>query len=349
MTAHPTPERDAPTAPDAPMARAALERHLAGLSGTAGGAPPRRAWWWIALAVAIIAAVLAVAGLLALGCSDPEPCDPAVCAPGPDTGGAGGAGGQGGAGGSGARGGAGGGGPCGGCLAPTPLCDEATDTCVACLDHPDCNAGETAKCDAGTCVPCDDSAQCAHLPGTNVCDEGACVECAVGQEAACMGGTTCNLLTRACVVDPAPASVGTCEPCSNDLHCITGRCIELEFEFTPIGHYCLAEAASPCDAPFTVLVDSESLSGAATATYCGIEETFTTCEAVLALQQDWHCSGTDGMCGPFMQPEVAVPGALCRQVGPNANRCTYRCAGAAECPATAATCGGAPTPTWCGG
>ena len=123
----------------------------------------------------------------------------------------------------------------------------------------------------------------------------------------------------------------------------------MDFEMTFHGYYCLAE--SNCDNPFLTPINRPSISGAAPTDYCGIEEDFATCEAVRALQQDWRCSGTEGMCGPFMQPEVPVPGGLCRQVGVANSRCTYRCAGAAECLSggPGSTCGGAPPPTWCGG
>ncbi|MBX3246210.1 MAG: hypothetical protein KF901_03430 [Myxococcales bacterium] len=100
-----------------------------------------------------------------------------------------------------------------------------------------------------------------------------------------------------------------------------------------------------------------SVSGHEAVAYCGINEEQTTCEAVLALRDDWRCTGTDGRCGPEGEPEVEVPGALCRRVGASSNRCTYACTGTAQCrpsgePGT--TCGlGTPPlgegPQWCGG
>src|SRR5690606_7015441 len=103
---------------------------------------------------------------------------------------------------------------------------------------------------------------------------------------------------------------------------------------TAHGYYCLAEAMPTCDdRPYTVPINEASISGAPATNYCGINQDLATCEAVRALQDDWRCSGTDGMCSPDgMQPEVAVPGALCRQVGLTSNRCTYACNAAPQCP-----------------
>jgi hypothetical protein len=56
---------------------------------------------------------------------------------------------------------------------------------VACLDHPDCTDPAAAKCDGGTCVPCNDSAQCAGIANAEVCEAGTCVECVLGEEDAC--------------------------------------------------------------------------------------------------------------------------------------------------------------------
>ncbi len=86
---------------------------------------------------------------------------------------------------------------------------------------------------------------------------------------------------------------------------------------------------------------------------CGIEQDLATCEAVLALVADWHCSGPNGMCGPFQQPEVPVPGALCDPVGGFGDRCTYACGSTQECllsgPASSCGTGTAVPPGWCGG
>jgi hypothetical protein len=252
--------------------------------------------------------------------------------------------------GSGAAGG-GGATPCGVCTAPTPLCDESTNTCVACLLPDDCENPTASRCEEGACVPCEGPADCAHIGGAGICNDGACVECALGDEDACGGKTTCNLLTNACVA-VAPESVGNCEPCSNDVQCETDhRCIPLDFEGAHHGYYCLLEQNPSCERPFFG-IRKTSVNGE-TADYCGIDEDRATCEAVIALLDDWRCpSGVDGMCGPVGMPEVAVPGAVCEVIGAvGADRCTYACAGVQQCPLAIESCGdGDETPPgWCGG
>ena len=262
----------------------------------------------------------------------------------------------GGGGGTGGAAGAGGSPPCGGCVDPTPLCDENNDTCVACLGDGDCSDPVAGHCQTGTCTACDDSAQCAHLTGTTVCDAGTCVECALGDETACGGATTCDLLAKTCT-GAAPASLANCMACTNDLQCqASHRCVPMDFAGNAHGFYCLEQAVPTCEQPFLVPINRPSLSGATAVNYCGIDEDAVTCEAVLALVADWRCGGTDGMCSPDgIQPEVATPGALCRQVGLGANRCTYACASAGNClvspPGSTCGVGNPPSspPSWCGG
>lgn len=250
--------------------------------------------------------------------------------------------------------------------------------CAECTTDADCTDPAKAKCDGDTCVPCDASPQCAGIAGTEVCDvdAGACVQCQLGEEGACDAdaGQTCNLLTKECV-GVGPESVSNCRTCTNDAQCAPGhKCIAMEFPVgTHHGYYCLSEvplAPDECPAPFTAPLTEMSLSGHAAATYCGINEDLATCEAVLALDNNWRCAGVDGKCcsgsQPLMAgmcdpraPEIDVPGAICRDLGtptPTAlNRCTYACAGAIECPTPAAqsSCGDGPLnegpPNWCGG
>jgi hypothetical protein len=292
-------------------------------------------------------------GLLAPACSDHPACDldDQLCQPTTVTSSGGGSAGQGGdVGGGGAQGG-GGGDPCGGCMDPTPLCDEGSGTCVACLMDADCTENDAAKCEEGACVPCDDSVQCTGHANAEVCDAGSCVECALGDESACVGGQTCDLVAKDCVNVPS-GSVQNCEACTNDAQCETGhKCISMDFEMSFHGYYCLEEPSPGCARPFGVTINKPSISGMAAANYCGIEEDLATCEAVLALLAGWVCSGTPGMCGPLAMPEVSVPGALCRQVGLLPDQCTYACAGPVQCPTASPqdTCGGMPAPTWCGG
>ena len=107
-----------------------------------------------------------------------------------------------------------------------------------------------------------------------------------------------------------------------------------------------------CTEPYAVLLNKQSLSGAAATNYCGIDEDLTTCEAVLALVNNWRCpSDIDGMCGPLGDPEVAVLGTVCEEVGGLGLRCTYACDGVQQCPLAVTSCGDGDMspPGWCGG
>jgi hypothetical protein len=297
---------------------------------------------------------LGIATCVGIACGDHfTDCEKLGNCPTAGSAGQGAVGAQGGNAGGGADGG-GGGDACGGCTEPTPICDESNGTCVACLDHPDCTEADAAKCDGGECVPCDDSAQCAHVPNAEVCDAGACVECTLGEEDACTGGKTCDLVAKACVDVPAH-SVDNCEECTNDQQCVSGlRCIPMDFQASFHGYYCLAQPSPMCPRPFQITINKASISEAAPTNYCGIEQNLATCEAVLALVQGLFCSSADGMCSLTQGgPEFAVPGAVCEQVGVAGLLCTYPCGTVPECPQTGpgASCGDGDMspPGWCGG
>lgn len=280
------------------------------------------------------------------GCSnEADKCErnPSVCPDPPSTSSTGGAGGSGGVTSSTTGGGGTGGAP--GCTTDA----ECTDPMAA-----KCNTGD------GTCVPCDASTQCEGLTGTEVCatsgdDAGTCIQCNATE--GCTAAQTCNLLDNTCV-DVAPTTVDTCSACTNDAQCVANhRCVPMEFPTgTAHGYFCLEIPNPSCSRPFGVFINEASINGEAATNYCGIDEDSTTCEAVNALLDGWVCSGNDGMCSPDgIVPEVAVPGALCRQVGALANQCTYACAVASECPAAGppSSCGDGPSmtgpPDWCGG
>ncbi len=269
------------------------------------------------------------------------------------TSGHGGGAGDGGDGGGGGGTGGSGGDPCGGCQEPTPMCDTDSNTCVACLGHDDCTSATAARCEGGSCVPCQGSAECSGVAEGEVCEAGTCVECALSDESACTASQTCDLVQLTCV-DVTAGSIGNCEACTNDAQCTDGRCIPMDFEESPHGYYCLTEPSPMCDQPFSVTINRPSLNGAAATNYCGIVEDLATCEAVLALLGSWYCTGTDGMCSELAGgPEVAVPGSVCRQVGFVGDRCTYECSTGFECPSLGppSSCGDGDSspPGWCGG
>jgi hypothetical protein len=94
------------------------------------------------------------------------------------------------------------------------------------------------------------------------------------------------------------------------------------------GGYCLPQFDLGCMRPFTTPTDARSsLSGAAAETYCGVDETSTTCEAVLDLIDDASCTSDDD-CGA-----AGVMDGRCETVNGVANRCTYSCTAATQCAA----------------
>jgi hypothetical protein len=227
----------------------------------------------------------------------------------------------------------------------TPVCDTAANSCVACVANADCTSLTAPQCNTATnaCVPCTADAACTGRTGTTVCDVaggGECVQCTVANEAPC-GANSCNPATNTCTTTPR-GSVLTCRACTADSECtVDNRCVPMNFDGTPrAGGYCLKRGATGCVAPYRVPSDARvSLSGASAEVYCGVNEAVTTCEAVLDLIDDRACApATDDDCG--------VPGlndGRCRTVGGRANRCTYSCGTAADCPA-----GRACTSSYCG-
>ena len=177
------------------------------------------------------------------------------------TGGASGAGGDPGTGGSIAL-------PCdGACAGHTPHCHEASDSCVACVDHEHCEApteycsdafecveclentmcvGATiSRCDDGTCAPCETNEDCQHIEGKGVCDAGECVECTGKDYASCglddaKRPLVCDSLTRTCSDQPL-ASRGLCGDCVSDAACQVGMlCVQERFlpDGVDLGYVC---------------------------------------------------------------------------------------------------------------
>ena len=223
------------------------------------------------------------------------------------------------------------------CSGETPLCDVDANACVACLDDADCTEAGAARCDPDThaCVGCDDSAQCTGITGTEVCDVEAstCVECTVDDESPC-GDNSCDPASNACTSTPR-GETRTCEACVADSECMADhRCVPMTFDGAENGSFCMRRASAGCARPFFSPLDARvSLSGAEAATYCGIDESTVSCQAVRALLDSRACpDGMASTCG--------APGARCEMVGLALNQCTYACAGPSECLETgpASTC-----------
>lgn len=113
------------------------------------------------------------------------------------------------------------------CAAPSPVCDDATHSCVPCIADKDCGHGPEAMCDprSKTCVGCVAASDCRKLfpwcdPQTLLCEQckgdgapscpdpklpachafGACVECTETNTTACTADKpVCDFRTDSCV------------------------------------------------------------------------------------------------------------------------------------------------------
>lgn len=223
---------------------------------------------------------------------------------------------------------------CGDCSDGTPYCDAASETCVACLETPQCGNAEASRCEAGACVACEGDSDCEHVAGKGRCAAGACVECTTTTEEEDCGTKACNPATKACgTIDRG--TQGNCEPCEADSECGefggTLRCVPMEFQEAPNGSYCLVDKATAagmaCPRQYPDPLVTESVGGTA-ATYCSPIAALTTCEAVLGFKDT--CA-TDADCG-----EGGLSDGLCRDDGAGL-KCTYECQGSDDC-ANGANC-----------
>jgi hypothetical protein len=195
----------------------------------------------------------------------------------------------------------------------------------------------------GECVACttdNNNADCSHIPSRPQCDAGLCVGCTVATEATNCGGNSCNPATRTCTATPR-LSRGVCQPCVADSECTpvdgaTHRCVRMNYQGTDLGGFCL-RAVPGCAPPYSTGITRESLSGAASTTYCGIDQNMVTCDAVSALLRDASCANAGAS-------ECMAESARCETVGVLADRCTYTCSASGQCP-VGYPCGGG----YCGG
>ena len=214
------------------------------------------------------------------------------------------------------------------------VCDTSTNSCVACLANSDCPSATASRCDTTTnaCAACQNDSDCTQISGKNACSNGTCVQCTAAKETAC-GAYSCNPATNACTTTNR-GSLDYCGACLADSECIggdiatpTARCVPMTFNGTTHGNYCLQAAIVGCTSPYKVNLNSVSVSGAAATDYCGINQTATTCEAVVDMIASKSCTvdsscgnGQGGLCKNF-----AVSGA------PTDLRCTIPCDSAAQC------------------
>ncbi len=254
------------------------------------------------------------------------------------------------------------------CLEPERSRCDATRRCVSCGDEPECaHHGTLPICLSGTCVECAGSDECndparpfcgslgacegcqrkddcAHLGATTECDtsSGACVACTVATEATNCGSDACDPVGLVCT----GITRGTrqqCQSCLADSECATGHaCIAMTFRGADrAGGYCLRQN-STCERPFRHRTTAMSRSGAASAQYCGVDQTRTTCEAVNALVSGQGCAaGLDSECGAPSDSD-----GLCRTVGTVVRSCSYECQNALDCP-NGMVCSAIVTPNHC--
>lgn len=204
--------------------------------------------------------------------------------------------------------------------------------CVECATNADCPSPDAPRCNAATntCVPCSMRDECIAR-GWNECSDGRCVECTEETAAENCGPHSCDPVALRCT-STRRDSLGSCQPCLSDAECGgDAACVPTRFGGAENGHYCLTRRPEAgCltnDPPFRVgLTGRVSRSRAPEATYCGINEGLTTCDAVLVATQGTPCVRSD-QC-----PE----GGLCALVSSGDEQCTYPCSQGSECPVTGA-------------
>ena len=248
-------------------------------------------------------------------------------------------------------------------FSPMKFCTADSDAgategqCVECLGDDDCPSVSKAYCKSNKCTSCEDSKQCNHFkgppgtPGTTVCKteqfgdagtpSGECVECTVEDESPC-GVNSCDPATNHCTKTRV-ASVNYCGACLADSECNGGtapdggthvaRCIPMTFQGSWRGNYCfqVGNSIGTCPRPFGYLKSSvASVSSPNLDSYCSIDESLTTCEALLDISKSCAqgpCGCKDGNCA----------GGVCPNSGTMNQTCTVRCNFTSECP-TSLTC-----------
>jgi hypothetical protein len=208
------------------------------------------------------------------------------------------------------------------------VCNTDSNECVQCLKNDHCVDPDASACDAATnmCVSCTDDSGGSHLADTTVCDTsggaGVCVRCTVDDESAC-GGNSCDPAVRNCTGSPI-GQTGTCMPCKADSECIADhRCVPMEFQGTQLDDgFCLPkrDPTDGCLDPFKTRITRSTLSGLPSAIYCGVDESVTTCAAVLDHRKS--CSISAG-CGMNLLDD-----AQCSSVD---YKCTYPCSNDGDC------------------
>ena len=248
-------------------------------------------------------------------------------------------------------------GPCGmACTGDTPHCDEASRSCVECLErsqctttalpacvdgaceecgaNTDCSTAAASRCEANSCVACAGDGDCSHVAGLNVCVDGACVACRTGSN--CASGV-CLLSTNTCA--PTGGTGTRCSECVRDDECQAGMlCVPMRFGATSVGNFCAwrrdatgtGAPAGNCfnSPPYVRDVTATSIDGVATSvcvlrtSTCEAHEDFSRKACTMPGMADSDCgapSVNDGFCAP-------------------GSRCTVECTTYEDCPCIGPSC-----------
>lgn len=195
------------------------------------------------------------------------------------------------------------------CGGETPFCDEARDTCVACLDDDHC--GEGFRCDAGACVElvgCETSDECGEE--TPVCAGGVCVTCSdtegCGEGFVCdtsVSGGQCVTCTdtRGCgagLVCDTSVDGGQCVTCTETVGCGAGRICDTD---VPGGACIVCSTDDHC--PGDLLCDTGVEGGACVNCIddesCGeglLCDTSVRGNRCVECIEDAHCEGASAVC-----------------------------------------------------
>jgi hypothetical protein len=207
----------------------------------------------------------------------------------------------------------------------------------------DCKSEQQPACGADRkCTACKEDADCSRFG--KVCDakSSACVQCRPEtEEADCRAERACDPRSQDCAgtaCDPklltctnrGRGSVALCDACVSDSECSADhRCIPMTHGADgmrkELGGFCLKIAMTGCMEPFrAAAITRSSLSGAAAAAYCGINEAVTSCAAIQALRADRDCT---------VASDCEAAGARCESVAFGTTKtCTYACSSDRDCP-----------------
>ncbi len=203
------------------------------------------------------------------------------------------------------------------CQDPTPVCDDASNTCVGCVLDDDCPDPFFADCTpTSECDPCSNDTHCAHFPDTRICEEAVCVECL--DEYDC-DGNICNRTNRTCT-NAAPGSAGLCEPCVATVQCEPDMaCVRMIVDGTDTGYFCQwLQTSCGSTEPFGYPSSKDAVEGG-TAAVCSLR--YASCEAYFDMTSTSECA-TDDECGIDMLDDARCDGTIC----------SLRCLDANDCP-----------------